>query len=122
MTIEISDTALRKLVFFASMSGVVDRLFRWPERELGCGFVVSEMIAQVSVLRDVREKMCKIPDGMEAERYLAVRRVGWYASGIPGSADFRKTVIDIMENDVVEGAIGGFFRVGVDQDRRAACA
>jgi tRNA-dihydrouridine synthase len=53
MTIEISDTALKRLVFFAFMSGVMDRLFRWPARELGCGFVVPEMIAQVSVLRDV---------------------------------------------------------------------
>ncbi|WP_028464897.1 tRNA dihydrouridine synthase DusB [Nisaea denitrificans] len=51
---------------------------------------------------------------------MARKHIGWYANGIPGSADFRKTVNNTMDRQVVEDAILGFFRDGAEQERRAA--
>ena len=101
MTIEISDTALRKpgiSCVYVRGDGSSAGL-----RELGCG---CEMIAHFG-LRIDRENVQN--SRWYGSRTLpAVRRAGWYASGIPGSADFMKTVIDIMDNDVVEGAKEAF--------------
>ncbi|WP_193170617.1 tRNA dihydrouridine synthase DusB [Nisaea nitritireducens] len=51
---------------------------------------------------------------------MARKHIGWYASGIPGSAEFRKTVNNTMDRLVVEDAIQRFFCAGAEQDRRAA--
>ena len=91
-------------------------------KECGCGFVVSEMFTNISVLFDVRDRMFKFPDDMDAERPLALRRADCDASGSSGLAESRKTVNDIMDHYVVEDAKGVFFCVDVEQDGRAACA
>ena len=51
---------------------------------------------------------------------MARKHIGWYASGIPGSAEFRKTVNNTMDHHVVEGAIQRFFCAGVEQEQQAA--
>lgn len=51
---------------------------------------------------------------------MARKHIGWYARGIAGSAEFRKTVNNTMDRRVVEDAILRFFRDGAEQERRAA--
>lgn len=61
---------------------------------------------------------------------MARKHIGWYASGIPGSAEFRKVVNNTMDRRIVEDAIQRFFHDeaghggaghdGADRDRQAA--
>lgn len=51
---------------------------------------------------------------------MARKHIGWYAAGIPGSAEFRKTVNNTMDRRIVEDAIQRFFHDGAKVDRRAA--
>lgn len=49
---------------------------------------------------------------------LARKHIGWYAAGLPGSAEFRQVVNNTMDRSVVDEAIQRFF--GTPPERQAA--
>lgn len=51
--------------------------------------------------------------GLSLGLKLARKHIGWYAAGIPGSAEFRKVVNNTMDHQVVEAAIVSFFGEGL---------
>lgn len=75
MSIKISDITLSSNVILAPMTGVTDLPFRTLVKRMGCGLVVSEMIASQSMIRQTRRTMQMAKLSLE-EAPVAVQLAG----------------------------------------------
>lgn len=75
MSIKIGDITLASNVILAPMTGVTDLPFRTLVKRMGCGLVVSEMIASQSMIRQTRRTMQMAKLSLE-EAPVAVQLAG----------------------------------------------
>ena len=99
MSLVIAGYAVPHAAILAPMSGVTDWPFRRAVRRCGGGLVVTEMIASVAVLRDVRSEMRKLKTEAKSEAPLSIQLAGWeplvMAEAAKICADLGATFIDI---------------------------
>ncbi len=99
MSLAIDGNILPHAAILAPMSGVTDWPFRRSVRRCGGGLVVTEMIASVAVLSDVKSEMRKLQTEAIAEAPLSIQLVGRepliMAEAAKICADIGATFIDI---------------------------
>ena len=76
MGIQIGSVHVESRVILAPMSGVTDAPFRRLVKHLGCGLVVSEMIASEAMVREIRAEMRKMSTNCAEEYPMAVQLAG----------------------------------------------
>ena len=99
MSLFIRHIEIPHAAILAPMSGVTDLPFRRAVRRAGGGLVVTEMVASVAILRDLRSEMSKLRTDTVSEVPLSVQLAGWdpdiMAEAAKIAADLGATFIDI---------------------------
>jgi len=95
--LEIGPVTVANPVAMAPMSGISDLPFRRLAHQLGAGWVVSEMVASVELLRGRRDmvRRARNADVAPFVMQLAGREAAWLAEGAKLAADMGADVIDI---------------------------
>jgi len=95
--LEIGPVTFANPVAMAPMSGISDLPFRRLAHQLGAGWVVSEMVASVELLRGRRDmvRRARNADVSPFAMQLAGREAAWLAEGAKLAADMGADVIDI---------------------------
>lgn len=78
-----------------------------------------DVVARAEIMRRHVDDMMS-HYGAQLGLRMARKHIGWYASGIRGSADFRKIVNNTMDRKIVEEAIRRFFGPEAAPERQAA--
>ena len=78
-----------------------------------------DVVARAEIMRRHVDDMMS-HYGAQLGLRMARKHIGWYASGIRGSAEFRKIVNNTMDRKIVEEAIQRFFGPEAEPERQAA--
>ena len=78
-----------------------------------------DVVARAEIMRRHVDDMMS-HYGAQLGLRMARKHIGWYASGIRGSAEFRKIVNNTMDRNIVGEAIQRFFGPDAEPERQAA--
>lgn len=110
-------------VLLAPMSGVSDMPFRKMVKKFGAGLVVSEMIASVAMIRDVRKTFMRAKKG-QGEYPMAVQLAGCEAEIMAEAAklneDMGADMIDINFGCPAKKVVNGYAGSALMRDERLA--
>jgi tRNA-dihydrouridine synthase B len=101
---------IRDRVFLAPMSGISDRPFRDLATRLGCGYVISEMVASEELVAGNREALMRAERGAAALHVvqLAGREARWMAEGARAAEAAGADIIDINMGCPAKKVTGGY--------------
>jgi nifR3 family TIM-barrel protein len=101
---------IRDRVFLAPMSGISNRPFRDLATRLGCGYVISEMVASEELVAGNREAQMRAERGAAALHVvqLAGREARWMAEGARAAEAAGADIIDINMGCPAKKVTGGY--------------